>query len=86
MSRRVALTTVLVVLLLVAGVACLTHGVQTAPSTGGLLVAPVPLTQVLGAWVAGGVALVTAALVCAIDAVARWRTTRAPRSGPGPDA
>jgi hypothetical protein len=64
------------VVLLVAGVLCLVHGVDTAPSTGGLLVAPVPLTRVLGAWVGVGVVLVTAALVCGIDAVARWRAAR----------
>lgn len=77
MSRRAVATAVVAVVLLVVGVLCLAHGVDTSPSTGGLLVAPVPLTQVLGAWVAGGVVLVTAALLCAIDAVVRWRAVRA---------
>ncbi len=76
MTRRALVTAVVAVVLLVVGIVCLLHGVDTAPSTGGLLVSPVPLTRVLGAWVAGGVVLVTAALVCAIDAVARWRTGR----------
>jgi hypothetical protein len=76
-SRRAVATAVVAVVLLVVGVLCLAHGVDTSPSTGGLLVAPVPLTQVLGAWVAGGVVLVTAALLCAIDAVVRWRAVRA---------
>jgi hypothetical protein len=72
----VVVTAVIAVVLLVAGVVCLLHGVNTSPSTGGLLVAPVPLTQVLGAWVTVGVVLVTAAVVCGIDAVARWRAAR----------
>lgn len=81
MSRRAVATAVVAVVLLVVGVLCLTHGVDTSPSTGGLLVAPVPLTQVLGAWVTGGVVLVTAALLCAIDAVVRWRSARASQVG-----
>lgn len=76
MSRRVVVTAVVAVVLVVVGVLCLTHGVDTAPSTGGLLVAPVPLTQVRGGWVAAGAVLVTAAVVCGIDAVARWRAAR----------
>jgi hypothetical protein len=72
-SRRVVVTAGLAVALLVVGVLCVAHGVDTAPSTGGLLVSPVPLTRVLGAWVASGVVLVTAAVLCAIDVVARWR-------------
>ncbi len=80
MSRRAVVTAVVALVLLVLGVLCLVHGVDTAPSTGGLLVAPVPLTRVLGAWVAGGVVLVTAAVVCGIDAVARWRASRSQRS------
>ena len=76
MTRRAVVTAVVAVVLLVVGLLCVAHGVDTAPSTGGLLVSPVPLTRVLGAWVAGGVALVTAAVVCAIDAVARWRAGR----------
>jgi hypothetical protein len=79
-SRRAVVTAVIAVVLLVVGVLCLGHGIDTAPSTGGLLVAPVPLTRVLGAWVAGGIALVTAGVVCAIDAVARWRASRSERS------
>jgi hypothetical protein len=75
-NRRAAVTAVVAVLLLVAGVVCLMRGIDTSPATGGLLVAPVPLTQVLGGWVTGGVVLVTAAVVCAIDAVARWRAVR----------
>ena len=82
MSRRAVATAVVAALLLVVGVLCLMHGVDTSPSTGGLLVAPVPLTQVLGAWVAAGVVLVTAAVVCAIDAVVRWRAARSERSVP----
>ena len=74
MNRRVVVTGVVAVALLVVGLLCVAHGVDTAPSTGGLLVAPVPLTRVLGAWVASGVVLVTAAVLCAIDVVARWRT------------
>ncbi|HEY2194486.1 MAG TPA: hypothetical protein VGH76_19620 [Actinomycetospora sp.] len=85
MNRRAVVTALVAVVLLVVGVLCVAHGVDTAPSTGGLLVSPVPLTRVLGAWVASGVVLVTAALVCGIDAVARWRaasrTERADRSG-----
>ncbi|MCD2192667.1 hypothetical protein LQ327_04590 [Actinomycetospora endophytica] len=80
MSRRAVVTAVIAVLLLAGGVVCLLHGVDTSPSTGGLLVAPVPLTQVRGGWVSGGVALVTAALVCGIDAVARWRSARSERA------
>jgi preprotein translocase subunit SecE len=79
-TRRAVVTAVVAVVLLVVGVLCLVHGVDTAPSTGGLLVSPVPLTRVLGAWVSAGVVLVTAALVCGIDAVARWRAPRAVRS------
>jgi len=77
MSRRVVVTGVVAVALLVVGLLCVAHGVDTAPSTGGLLVAPVPLTRVLGAWVASGVVLVTAAVLCAIDVVVRWRGSRA---------
>jgi hypothetical protein len=73
-TRRVVVTAVVAVALLVVGLVCVAHGVDTAPSTGGLLVSPVPLTRVLGAWVASGVVLVTAAVLCAIDVVARWRT------------
>jgi hypothetical protein len=83
-NRRVVVTAVVAVVLLVVGVLALVHGVDTSPSTGGLLVSPVPLTRVLGAWVASGVVLVTAALVCGIDAVARRRASgseRAARSG-----
>ncbi len=79
MTRRVVVTALIAVALLVVGLVCVAHGVDTAPSTGGLLVAPVPLTRVLGGWVASGVALVTAAVLCAIDVVARWRTR--PRTG-----
>ena len=81
MTRRVVVTAVLAVALLVVGMVCVAHGVDTAPSTGGLLVSPVPLTRVLGGWVAAGVVLVTAAVLCAIDVVARSRTGRAARSG-----
>ena len=77
MSRRVVVTAVVAVALLVVGLLCVAHGVDTAPSTGGLLVSPVPLTRVLGAWVASGVVLVTAAVLCAIDVVVRWRSSRA---------
>ena len=77
MSRRVVVTAVAAVGLLVVGLLCVAHGVDTAPSTGGLLVSPVPLTRVLGAWVASGVVLVTAAVLCAIDVVVRWRSSRA---------
>jgi hypothetical protein len=80
-TRRLVVTAVAAVVLLIAGAMCVAHGVDTAPSTGGLLVAPVPLTRVLGGWVAAGVVLVTAAVLCAIDVVARWRTGRTARSG-----
>ncbi len=79
MTRRAVVTGVVAVALLVVGLLCVAHGVDTAPSTGGLLVSPVPLTRVLGAWVASGVVLVTAAVLCAIDVVVRWRT----RAGTG---
>jgi hypothetical protein len=80
-SRRVVVTAGVAVVLVVVGVLCLVHGVDTSPSTGGLLVAPVPLTQVRGGWVSAGVVLVTAAVVCGIDAVARWRAGRTARPG-----
>ncbi|NMO91861.1 hypothetical protein [Actinomycetospora sp. TBRC 11914] len=80
MNRRAVVTAAVAVVLFVAGLLCLVHGVDTTPSTGGLLVSPVPLTRVLGAWVAVGVVLVTAALVCGIDAVARWRAGLAERT------
>jgi hypothetical protein len=83
-TRRAAVTAVVAVALLVVGLGCVAHGVDTTPSTGGLLVSPVPLTRVLGAWVASGVVLVTAAVLCAIDVVARWRgagSERAARPG-----
>jgi hypothetical protein len=80
-TRRVVVTAAVAVALPVAGALCVAHGVDTAPSTGGLLVSPVPLTRVLGAWVASGVALVTAAVLCAIDVVARFRTERTARPG-----
>jgi preprotein translocase subunit SecE len=79
-NRRAVVTAVVAVVLLVVGIVCLVHGVDRSPSTGGLLVSPVPLTRVLGAWVASGVVLVTAALVCGIDALARWRVTRSERA------
>jgi hypothetical protein len=80
-NRRAVATTVVAVVLLVGGVLCLVHGVDTAPSTGGLLVSPVPLTRVLGPWVTVGMVLVTAALVCGIDVVARWRAASSSRTG-----
>lgn len=73
MSGRTVVTAVATVVLVVAGVLCLMHGVDTSLSTGGLLVSPVPLTQVRGGWVCGGIVLVTAAVLSGIDAVARWR-------------
>jgi hypothetical protein len=76
-NRRVVVTAVVAVLLAAAGIVCLVIGVDTEPSTGGLLVAPVPLTRVIGAWVSGGIVLVTASVLCAIDVVARWRAGRA---------
>jgi hypothetical protein len=81
MTRRVVVTAVIAVALLVVGLLCVAHGMDTAPSTGGLLVSPVPLTRVLGAWVASGVVLVTAAVLCGIDVAARFRSVRTARSG-----
>jgi hypothetical protein len=72
-NRRVLVTGVVTVLLLVGAALCLARGIDTAPSTGGLLVTPVELTRVLGAWVVAGVVLATAAVLCAIDVVARLR-------------
>jgi hypothetical protein len=72
-NRRVLVTTVVAVLLLVGAALCLGRGLDAAPSTGGLLVAPVELTRVLGAWVAAGVVLATAAVLCLVDVVARVR-------------
>jgi hypothetical protein len=80
-TRRAVVSAVAAVALLVLGALCLAHGLDTAPSTGGLLVSPVPLTRVLGAWVAGGVALVTAAVLCAVDVIARFLSVRTARSG-----
>ncbi|WP_285587235.1 hypothetical protein [Actinomycetospora sp. NBRC 106378] len=71
------MTAVVAVLLLVGAVLCFGRGLDSAPSTGGLLVAPVELTRVLGAWVAAGVVLATAAVLCLVDVVARIRRGRA---------
>ena len=76
MRRRALITGVVAVVLLVGAVLCLVQGLDTAPSTGGLLVAPVELTRVFGAWVTAGVALTTAAVLCLIDVVARVRVSR----------
>ncbi|MEJ2868483.1 hypothetical protein WCD74_11960 [Actinomycetospora sp. OC33-EN08] len=73
MNRRAVLGGVVAVLLLVGAGVCLSLGVDTAPSTGGLLVSPVPLTRIVGGWVAAGVALATAAVLCLVDAVERSR-------------
>ncbi|MDL5155324.1 hypothetical protein [Actinomycetospora termitidis] len=82
MNGRALLTAVVAVLLLAGAGVCLSLGVDTSPSTGGLLVTPVPLTRILGGWVAAGVALVTAALLCVVDVVARVRRERTARSRP----
>ncbi|WP_433800521.1 hypothetical protein [Actinomycetospora sp. CA-084318] len=74
--RRALVTAVVAVLLLVAAGFCLARGLDTAPSTGGLLVAPVELTRVLGAWVTAAVVLATAAVLCGVDVVARFRVSR----------
>jgi hypothetical protein len=76
-NRRAVVTAIVAVLLLVGAALCLTRGIDTSPSTGGLLVAPVELTRVLGAWVAAAVVLATAAVLCLIDVVARLRRERA---------
>lgn len=76
MNPRAAATGLVAVVLLVGAATCLTLGLDTAPSTGGLLVAPVELTRVVGAWVAAGVVLATAGLLCVVDVVARLRTAR----------
>jgi hypothetical protein len=75
-NRRALGTAVVAVLLLVGAALCLARGIDTAPSTGGLLVAPVELTRVLGAWVAAAIVLATAAVLCLIDVVARLRVSR----------
>lgn len=76
-TRRALVTAVVAILLLVGAALCLARGLDTAPSTGGLLVAPVELTRVLGGWVAAGVALTTVAVLCVIDVVARVRARTA---------
>ncbi|MCD2186022.1 hypothetical protein [Actinomycetospora soli] len=70
------MTAVVAVLLLVAAGLCLARGLDTEPSTGGLLVAPVELTRVLGVWVTAAVVLTTAAVLCVVDVVARVRAVR----------
>lgn len=75
-------TAVVAVLLLVGAALCLARGLDTAPSTGGLLVTPVELTRVFGGWVTAAVALTTAAVLCVVDVVARVRRERTARSHP----
>lgn len=74
--RRLAATAVAVVLAALA-VWCLTRGIETGLSTGGLLTAPVPRTTLRGGWLLGAAAAGTAAILVALEAVAglggRWR-------------
>lgn len=76
MSPRAVASGLVAVVLLVGAAFCLTRGLDTSPSTGGLLVAPVELTRVVGGWVAAGVVLATAGLLCVVDVVARLRSVR----------
>ena len=76
MSARAVVSGLVAVVLLVGAALCLALGLDTSPSTGGLLVAPVALTRVVGGWVAAGVVLATAGLLCVVDVVARVRTAR----------
>jgi hypothetical protein len=75
-ARRVAATVVAVVLAAVA-VWCLTRGIETRLSTGGLLTAPVPRTTLRGGWLLGAAAAGTVAILVALEAgsglTGRWR-------------
>ena len=54
--------------LAVVAVLCARHGVVVRPSTGGLLVAPVPTVRILGAWITLAVVAGTAAVLVAVSA------------------
>lgn len=87
--RRVLTSAVAAVLLAAVTGWCLQRGVVTRPSTGGLLVEPVPLTRLVGVWLALATLTGTAALLAAADAVALILAARAGRRGarrghPGP--
>lgn len=68
-ARRLTATVVAVVLIAVA-VWCLTRGIETGYSTGGLLTAPVPRTTLRGGWLLGAAVAGTAAILVALEAAA----------------
>ena len=74
--RRALAGAVATVVLVGLGVWCLTRGVVPVATTGGLLVAPVVETRLVGGWITGGVAALTAAVLAAVDAGGAARTRR----------
>ena len=66
-TRRLVATVVAVVLAAVA-VWCLTRGIETGLSTGGLLTAPVPRTTLRGGWLVGAAVAGTAAILVGLEA------------------
>ena len=76
------------VLLAAATAWALGRGFDTRPSVGGLLAAPVPVTRVVGGWLAVAAVTATAAVLTGVDAVAatiaaRGRGTRRDRGPAG---
>lgn len=83
MTRRIALSTTLALVLAAVAVWCADRGVTVRSSVGGLLVEPVPTVRVVGGWVAAAAAAVlagTVALLLAVEAVHALRVGRALRS------
>lgn len=75
-----ALLGVLVAVLLGVTGWCLVRGIVIAPTTAGLLTAPVDQVTLRGAWLVGATVAGTAAILLAIQLVARLRR----RPGPPP--
>lgn len=73
---RAAVAGVVTLLLVALTVFCALRGVTVSPSTGGLLVTPVPLTTISGAWVLGAVAAGTAAVLTGVATGLRLRRLR----------
>lgn len=82
-ARRVA-AAVATVLLAALAAWCVSRGVVTSSSTGGLLTEPVPRTELRGSWLLGAAAAGTAAVLSALEAasgLARGVWPRSPREG-----
>ena len=76
-TAGLVLRTVVALALAAVAVLCAVRGVVVRPSTGGLLVAPVPTVRIRGTWIALAVVAGTAALLVACSAAQRWWRPRA---------